>query len=65
MDWILGGRTLTDDDLTKREYFAIMIMQAIISNDHGSAEFSAKRAVKLADALIKTLENNLPNTLEN
>ncbi len=53
-----------EDNLTKRECFAIMIMQTIISNNQSSAEFNAKRAVKLADALIKTLETNLPNELE-
>lgn len=55
--------------LTKREYFAAMAMQGLIA--HNCAHFKdedlhetgiAKRSVKLADALIKTLneQENVP-----
>lgn len=47
--------------LTKREYFAGLAMQASI-NSTNSIEFIAKKAVKLANQLLKELEFN-PNQI--
>lgn len=45
-------------DLTKREYFAGMAMQALISKPSwNSYEVIAERAVRMADELLKELEN--------
>jgi hypothetical protein len=52
--------------LTKREYFAGLAMQAtdleLYANSHGHkwAEEVAKDSVKMADALLKELENQNP-----
>lgn len=50
--------------LTKREYFAAMAMQGIVSNhtmlDSDNWEWLAKSSVIAADALIKEL-NNTPH----
>jgi hypothetical protein len=45
--------------LNKREYFAGLVMQGILSYDGqgGSPELYAKNAVQFADALLKELEN--------
>lgn len=49
------------DSLTKREYFAAIAMQGICAAYQGNREMSfttvAERSVKLADALIKALNN--------
>jgi hypothetical protein len=49
--------------LTKREYFAAMAMQGLLSNDcmidqtdSSSIEWAAKSSVSVADALLKELE---------
>jgi len=41
--------------LTKREYFAAMALQGL--SDYSDIEYSADKAVKLADALITALNN--------
>lgn len=45
--------------LTKREYFAGLAMQAIISKIHNQATFErvANDAIEYADELLKALEN--------
>jgi hypothetical protein len=45
--------------LTKREYFAGLAMQGILSYDGqgGSSELYAKNAVQFADALLEELKN--------
>jgi len=43
--------------LTKREYFAIIALSSIDTNN-GFASYSAEHAVKLADALIEELDKN-------
>lgn len=45
---------------TKREYFAAMSMQAILSKANYSYEFAAKESVFAADALIKALNEIQP-----
>lgn len=44
--------------LTKRELFAAMAMQGVISNPESSGSFEtfAKEAVRYADALLKEME---------
>jgi glycerol kinase len=52
------GVVLAKTGLTKREYFAAMAMQGILSNEDNSyetAEDKAETAVKSADALIEAL----------
>lgn len=47
--------------LTKREHFAAMAMQGMVStvsDGHVAYEVLASDAVRLADALLKALENN-------
>ncbi|MEX0595787.1 MAG: hypothetical protein WD512_04735 [Candidatus Paceibacterota bacterium] len=57
-----GTLTTFDDEftgLTKREYFAGLAMQAVISNPvvpNYTPEDSAKEALEYADALLKELE---------
>jgi hypothetical protein len=41
--------------LTKREYFAAMVMQGLV-DIHASYEFVAEHAVKYTDALLAELE---------
>jgi hypothetical protein len=43
--------------LTKREYFAVMILQGWLSNtnNRGDYEYAAKHAVEMTDALIEEL----------
>lgn len=47
--------------LTKREYFAAMAMQGILSTDteewQGTPDNNAKAAVRMADALLSALED--------
>lgn len=47
--------------LTKREYFAAMAMQGLVSNLHGTYNPTslANQCVGLADALLKELSNKL------
>lgn len=48
--------------LTKREYFAALAMQGIISSSTTTEEYTisamARDSVRLADALCEALENN-------
>ena len=65
----LNGESVYNHGLTKREYFAAMAMQGILSNSeiigqqkhtaitHCAVEWS-KASVKIADALLYVLENN-------
>ncbi len=51
--------------LTKREYFAAMAMQGMLSNNNNITYFTyfekvAKRSVQAADALIKALNESQP-----
>ncbi len=54
--------------LTKREYFAIQIMNGILAAADFPFEMAAKEAVRLTDKLIvelnKTASNEEPNTEE-
>lgn len=57
-----GKRNVYYSGLTKREYFAAMAMQGILSNHlmidndiNGSFEWVAKASVNLSDALINEL----------
>jgi hypothetical protein len=48
------------DGLTKREYFAAMAMQGILSGKlQTNSVFVADYSVKYADALIKSLNKNI------
>lgn len=50
------------DGLTKREYFAAMAMQGIVSTDLADTyENFAKASVAMADALIKALNKEQGN----
>lgn len=52
------GLCIQEKGLSKREYFAAMAMQGILSNEDNSyetAEDKAETAVKSADALIEAL----------
>jgi hypothetical protein len=54
------GSSSAKDGLTKREYFAAMAMQGVLSNDaEGNVEWDysiiAKHCCKAADALIEAL----------
>lgn len=65
LDVELSEATWLDGGLTKREYFAAMAMQGLLSTN-GSyfpdtqfvGELTAKASVKYADALIKALNEN-------
>lgn len=48
--------------LTKREYFAAMAMQGMLStdNDHSPHNWYGEKSVELADALIKALNEIQP-----
>jgi len=50
----------TDGGLTKREYFAAMAMQAIASKENYDIDYdfirTARKSIKLADALLKELD---------
>lgn len=43
------------EGVTKREYFATMAMQGLIPEAENDIEWCARRAVVMADALIKEL----------
>ena len=49
--------THTDGGLTKREYFAGLAMQAIVSKENYDIDYdyirTARKSIKLADALLK------------
>ena len=50
------GAICSTDGLTKREYFAVMAMQGILSGNWNVHELSAvNRAVDFADALLTAL----------
>lgn len=50
------GDTISQDGLTKREYFAAIALQGLLSNTNNRRNpIHAKEAVRLADALIKAL----------
>jgi hypothetical protein len=57
------GVFMNCDGLTKREYFAVMAMQAVVTNsDYGeSVSADADIAVKYADALIDALNKEAAN----
>ena len=48
--------------LTKREYFAAMALQGLLStdNDHSPHNWYGEKSVELADALIKALNESKP-----
>ena len=43
--------------LTKREYFAGLAMQGLLNNTAFTVKFIASQSVKIADELLKQLEN--------
>ena len=45
--------------LTKREYFAVLIMQSLLANPNGDGnpKYAARDAVEFSDELIKSLNN--------
>ena len=53
--------------LTKREYFAAMAMQGLLSNSNydihedGAFDFVAEDAISFADAVLKQLETSNPS----
>lgn len=48
--------------LTKREYFAAMALQGILTRDNSLfPDYSVAYAVQLADGLLKALENETTN----
>jgi hypothetical protein len=50
------GRTVQNEGLTKREYFAGLAMQGMCAQfGHGKPEDYAKRAIEYADELLKQL----------
>jgi hypothetical protein len=50
----------TDGGLTKREYFAGLAMQAMVSKENYDIDYdfirTARKSIKLADALLKELD---------
>jgi uncharacterized membrane protein YfcA len=44
--------------IPKREYFAGLALQALISRSSASAEYASRQAVKYADALILALNES-------
>jgi hypothetical protein len=48
------------DGLTKREYFAAMAMQGLLSNNRDFLTSTANDAVLMADLLIASLNKNKP-----
>jgi len=54
-----GGRYLTSNGLTKREYFAAMALQGLCAK-YGSAVYkeSPANALLMADALLKELDRD-------
>lgn len=52
-----SNKLVSYDGLTKREMFAMAAMQGLCSAFSDTAEI-AERAVKVADQLLKELENN-------
>lgn len=61
-DCEVSGTALQYLGLTKREYFAAMAMQGYLAsygpNEPVNSESAAKKAVKLADALLTELEKS-------
>jgi hypothetical protein len=51
-----GNYTKTANGLTKREYFAGMAMQAMITKFGHSCDMNCKQAIEIADELLKELE---------
>lgn len=49
---------MTNEKLTKREYFAAMAMQGLLASTEASGTFDyfAKQAIQFADALLAELE---------
>jgi len=58
--------TLLDTGLTKREYFAAMVLQGMVANPDNSetAERFAFAAVEMADALIDALNKKLESEID-
>jgi hypothetical protein len=53
------GDTYSEGGLTKREYFAGLAMQGILSSNSDRGEFAvAKMAIRFTDALIDKLNEN-------
>ena len=53
------------EKLTKREHFAILIMQGALANSHnsiGDMEGLSNLCIKVADTLIKSLDDSLPKS---
>jgi hypothetical protein len=42
--------------LTKREYFAVTILQGMMAADHAQEYSTVNRAIKMADKLIEQLQ---------
>jgi len=62
---ILDGTHVPEFGLTKREYFAAMAMQRLVAHGSTKDEVDIKymitdRAVKIADELIKSLNQQQP-----
>jgi hypothetical protein len=56
-DLVIANPEMGEWGLTKREYFAAMAMQGIISKTGWGEEEAARHAVNCADALINALNN--------
>ena len=53
---VINYRSDVCHGLSKREYFAALALQGLISNSNNTANLDAGNAVLLADELIKSLE---------
>lgn len=51
---------VTEGGLTKREYFAAMALQGIMSKQYVTCEGAAKTAVQAADELLNQLDKQQP-----
>jgi hypothetical protein len=59
-DCVDSNKQYLQEGLTKREYFAGLAMQGILSGGSANGnEWICVRSLKLADELIKQLENEL------
>ena len=55
------AKTFANYGLTKREYFASMTLQGLLADGHYASAGVTKRAVDLADELIKALNEGGDN----
>jgi len=57
----VDGNSHLQEGLTKREYFAAMALQGLLADGHYASAGVTKRAVDLADELIKSLNEGGDN----